>query len=540
VGNVLAVTCGDRTLRRWRYDLRGNPVEATSEAGTVTFEYEPGGRLTAEVQNGRRIEYRHGATGTLVRRAMAGSKVGPLRFVHDVRARLVSFAPEGSDASVQTFAYAHDERVTARTMGGLTEKRGFDASGRLRWQNVEPLVARIYDHDPEGGLVELVDTRRRPSLFRTDAAGQLESSVTGEVERHYRHDLNGNLVSAEGVTLSYGTGNQLLAIGDTRLARDRNGQLVRWGDRQLRWDPLGQLTAVEHGDGAVTRFGYDAFGRRLFKDHAGVRTDYSWSGDDLLAEETAGAQTEYALWQAWPAALWQDGALRHVLTTAQGVPRELIDGGGASVWSGTCDEWGRLERQKGTATCGLRLPGQLADPETGLHYNRFRYYLPEAGQFISPDPLGFATGSNFFRYAPNTIDWADPLGLECGRTDTHVFRSLSFDDREALARGEGITPRGTNGTIADQVKGRDTRYTSASETIAGASLYDSGNGLVAIGVDQAVAGGVGFVDHGNVMQAVQRSGDQLAIRNASRSREVMFKGPTPIPPTAITTVREGT
>jgi RHS repeat-associated protein len=543
VGNVLAVSCGGRALRRWKYDRLGNPVEAISDAGTVSFEYDPGGRLAAEVQNGRRIEYQYGPTGTLVRRALAGSKVGPLRFVHDVRGRLVSFAPEGSDAPVQTFGYGHDERVTARAFGHLTEKRGFDAAGRVRWQNVETVVSRIYDYDPEGGLVELVDTRRRPRTFRTDAAGQLQSSVAGEAQRHYRYDPNGNLVSADGVTLAYGTGNRLQAIGQRRLERDLDGQLVRLqtasDDQRLRWDPLGQLVAVEHGDGAVTTFGYDAFGRRVFKEHAGARTDYLWSGDDLLAEETGGSQTEYALWRAWPAAVWQDGAVRHVLATAQGVPRELVDGAGTTVWSGTCDDWGRLTREKGAESCRLRLPGQLADAETGLHYNRFRYYLPEAGQFISPDPLGFAAGANSFRYAPNPIDWVDPLGLECGRTDNHVFRTLSFEDREALARGEGISPRGTGGTIADQVAGRDTRYTSASETIAATRKYDSGNGLVAIGVDQAVAGGVGFVDHNNVMQAVRRSGTALDISNASSAREVMFKGPTPIPPTAITVVRGG-
>jgi RHS repeat-associated protein len=538
-GNVITEACGGRPLRRWRYDLRGQPLEAVSDGGTVSFEYEPGGRLSAEVQNGRRIEYRYGATGTLVRRALAGSRVGPLRFVHDVRGRLVSFAPEGSDAPVQTFSYGHDERVTARAFGRLTEKRGFDAAGRVRWQNVEGVVSRIYDHDPEGGLVELVDTRRRPRTFRTDAAGQLASSVAGEVQRHYRYDLDGNLVAADGATLSYGRGDQLEAMGAARLERDRNGQLTGLHDRRLRWDPLGQLVAVEHGDGAVTTFGYDAFGRRLFKEHAGTRTDYVWSGDDLVAEESAGVQTEYALWQAWPAALWRDGAVRHVLATAQGVPRELVDGAGATLWSGTLDDWGRLSREKGTETCRLRLPGQLDDPETGLHYNRFRYYLPEAGQFISPDPLGFAAGANFFRYAPNPLDWVDPLGLECGRTDNHVFRQLSFEDREALARGEGITPRGTSGTIADQVRGKDTRYTSASDTIAGTSRFDSGNGLVAIGVDQAVAGGVGYADHNNVMQAVRRSGNQQDIANASSAREVMFKGPTPIPPTAITFVRGG-
>ena len=38
----------------------------------------------------------------------------------------------------------------------------------------------------------------------------------------------------------------------------------------------------------------------------------------------------------------------------------------------------------------LRFQGQYYDAETGLHYNRFRYYDPDAGRFISRDPIGLA------------------------------------------------------------------------------------------------------------------------------------------------------
>lgn len=33
-----------------------------------------------------------------------------------------------------------------------------------------------------------------------------------------------------------------------------------------------------------------------------------------------------------------------------------------------------------------RFQCQIYDNETGLHYNRFRYYDPDAGRFISHDP----------------------------------------------------------------------------------------------------------------------------------------------------------
>jgi RHS repeat-associated protein len=60
----------------------------------------------------------------------------------------------------------------------------------------------------------------------------------------------------------------------------------------------------------------------------------------------------------------------------------------------------------------LRFAGQYFDPETGLHYNRFRYYSPEWGRYITRDPLGFAADTNFYSYAGNDpINQTDPLGL---------------------------------------------------------------------------------------------------------------------------------
>jgi len=59
----------------------------------------------------------------------------------------------------------------------------------------------------------------------------------------------------------------------------------------------------------------------------------------------------------------------------------------------------------------LRFQGQYYDVETGLHYNRYRYYDPQVGRFIGKDPIGFAGGLNVYVYAPNPTEWIDPFGL---------------------------------------------------------------------------------------------------------------------------------
>ena len=65
----------------------------------------------------------------------------------------------------------------------------------------------------------------------------------------------------------------------------------------------------------------------------------------------------------------------------------------------------------------IRFQGQYHDPESGLHYNRYRYYDPEVGRFVSKDPIGYAGGLNVHQYAPNPVEWVDPLGLSGMRTN---------------------------------------------------------------------------------------------------------------------------
>jgi RHS repeat-associated protein len=60
----------------------------------------------------------------------------------------------------------------------------------------------------------------------------------------------------------------------------------------------------------------------------------------------------------------------------------------------------------------FRFQGQQFDEETGLHYNRFRYYDPVVGRFVSQDPIGLSGGLNTSSYAPNPLGWVDPLGLQ--------------------------------------------------------------------------------------------------------------------------------
>jgi RHS repeat-associated protein len=61
--------------------------------------------------------------------------------------------------------------------------------------------------------------------------------------------------------------------------------------------------------------------------------------------------------------------------------------------------------------CPFRYQGQYEDSETGLYYNRFRYYDPSIGSYISQDPIGLVGGMVLYGYVHDTNGWVDKFGL---------------------------------------------------------------------------------------------------------------------------------
>jgi RHS repeat-associated protein len=102
----------------------------------------------------------------------------------------------------------------------------------------------------------------------------------------------------------------------------------------------------------------------------------------------------------------------HYVNDPIGTPERLVDERGEVACALRREAWGRTEAAPGARTStAIRFPGQYEDPETGLCYNRFRYYDPEAGRFISRDPIELDGGTNCWTYVPNPSGWIDPLGL---------------------------------------------------------------------------------------------------------------------------------
>ncbi|MDM2856880.1 RHS repeat-associated core domain-containing protein, partial [Citrobacter sp. Cpo071] len=97
----------------------------------------------------------------------------------------------------------------------------------------------------------------------------------------------------------------------------------------------------------------------------------------------------------------------------RGLPLALIRQDGAISWRAEYDEWGNVLREDNPHNLQqlIRLPGQQYDDESGLHYNRHRYYNPGLGRYITQDPIGLMGGWHLYQYSFNPIQFIDPLGL---------------------------------------------------------------------------------------------------------------------------------
>ncbi len=129
--------------------------------------------------------------------------------------------------------------------------------------------------------------------------------------------------------------------------------------------------------------------------------------ESIKALKDAQAQTE----EAHPL------TIRHMLTDHLGTPIALVNANGEQAgqvaWAARYGAWGQVEEEYNPSQVHqpIRFQGQQLDQETGLHYNRFRYYDPQVGQYVSQDPIGLGGGINKMKFPSSPITVSDPLGL---------------------------------------------------------------------------------------------------------------------------------
>lgn len=317
-----------------------------------------------------------------------------------------------------------------------------------------------------------------------------EGGTYGVRTKTYELDAVANRVAESGVNgpWVYDENNRLKKIGtdDAVVSFDYDAN----GNRTRKYGPAGQrtdyvynsenrLVQVRNGAGQlISRYGYDPLGRRIWKEQfrgrddktldVAERTYFLYADEGLIAEATqpillnadetitltgiAKIKTQYGL---RPGSEFSTGALfvktknsNGVDTIAyyhhdqRGAPLEATDRSGKVVWAARYDAFGGAQiitplasTENPTIVSNLRLPGQVEDIETGLHYNYMRDYDPSTGTYIESDPAGLAGGVNPYLYAAaNPLDFQDPLGLWASQKGAYVHQRAGY-----LVFGDQIT-----------------------------------------------------------------------------------------------------
>ncbi|HMA97137.1 MAG TPA: RHS repeat-associated core domain-containing protein [Polyangiaceae bacterium] len=525
MGLLLAKSKRSGAEQRFRYDVRGKLVAA--ENAQVSFEWtrDPGGALLSEAQKNPsakyRLEYQLDRAGNCVK--LQTSEGLALDYIRDARGDVQAIraqgesiiemrrSPEGTPVEFTLpgrAAIVDDvdqwDRVERRRIAREEEPK---PSLEPEWLGTaSPGTFRVYQWDPMDQLA-MDSSGETTTTYEYDARQFLRAkrvAPTGEAEEFRFDELGAPFESGQSDVprRDYAPGGLLERRGNVEYQYDKRHRLVEKRELEseqaarvwrFEWDDWDMLSAVETPRGMRAEYLYDAFARRMQKkvfrldrldegapQHTLLwRTDYLWAKASLLQEidydaDAARTRTRSYLYEEAGDYLPlghrdNDGPWRYYFADPNGTPEEILDACGKVLGRLRRKAYGRTEVLNGsTDTTQIRFPGQYEDPETGLHYNRYRYYDPDTGRYLSPDPIGIDGGNDLFAYGPNPISWFDPIGWEhymritkATKADGRTPLVADVTDDSQGVRLQGMTVR--SGTVDDhQMLSRETLKADSS------------------------------------------------------------------------------
>ena len=454
VTRVSYPTAGDPD-QTYAYGLSGRLVQASRGESTVEFAYNSLGLPTRETADGNTILRTYDHTGRIL--TLDSTAGASLRYTRNGYGELEGFtATGGSDADGAgswESSHRHDTlgfEVERILPGGVVRSFAYDDIGRLvdarTRKDSRTRHMCSYRWGVADRLLSVEDSRRGETRYSYTPTGQLERAEYPDGREQWRKsDQTGNLYPDPDMKLRrYLGGGRLEQDGEWHCEYDADGNLTerylgtgRWLDGKkdrwrYRWNADGSLAKVVRPDKREVEFTYDALGRRLSKSFGTTVTRWVWNGNVPLhqwkqhreysvMEDRWHTDTERRDMTVWlfdeesfvPVAMIKEGRSYSILTDQLGTPTEAYDADGNEVWSRVLDMDGNVIGETGNkGMVPFLFQGQYYDRETGLAYNRFRYYSPKMGMYVSQDPIGLDGGIlNLYGYVDDTNVWIDILGL---------------------------------------------------------------------------------------------------------------------------------
>ena len=376
----------------------GRLTGRTDPSGSYTFYYDAQGNLTKEEKTIGSIlyttQYTYNNNNILTSITYPSGRTVSYSLDQTGRVNQVSTTLNGNPKTLASaITYLPYGGITGLTYGnGLSLTQGYDNQYRISSVVTGSILNLAYGYDPNGNIISILDVVNPPGgevlevpgtyTYQTGTNKLIQIDGTPSID--FGYDANANITTENTWTYVYDLSNQLIRVlNNTNQvaeytyngAGQRIKKVTQTETRIFHYDPRGHLIAETNQTGQML-------------------AEYIYLGDQLLSMIKPGEAVYY----------FHNDHL--------GTPQVLTDDTQAIAWKAAYTPFGEAVASIATVENPFRFPGQYYDQETGLHYNYFRYYNPQTGRYITPDPIGLNGGINLFSYVEgNPVNWVDLLGL---------------------------------------------------------------------------------------------------------------------------------
>ncbi len=444
-GRVINVFYSDTKQETYAYRQDGQLMQAVNESAVVKFERNILGSVVKETLDGEWIRSDYDLLGS--RTKITSSLGANISHAYDNMGEVLQMEAGGWQA---TFCYDNLGLETERKLpGNIINTWQRDTIGRPVMQTIGHTAGNTfisnkkkqYQWDVNYRLKQIRD-EKGVTRFEHDQWSNLAKTIFPDGEVQLRNpDAVGNLYKTEDrKDRVYGKGGQLKKAKGWEYSYDLEGNLIEkkhvCGDIwKYEWNDAGMLISLTRPDKVTVSFSYDALGRRISKKYKNTITKFVWDGNIPLHEykehATSGeklsdihvGENGIVTWLFDPDSFVPAGKIKgdkqySIVSDHLGTPNQMYKDDGTLFWECELDSYGKMRIEKGElGSCPFRYQGQYEDVETGLYYNRFRYYSVEEGMYVAQDLIGLHGGIDLYEYVHDTTSWLDVFGLTSAPTD---------------------------------------------------------------------------------------------------------------------------
>jgi|GEM_PF-4325535 len=491
----------------FRYEGAATIMTDTNSRRVLTMHQDSSGNILEEIQGGVRVTSEFDGVGR--RTALYYPATGPqVDFERDTGGRLRRVRSQGR--SVVSFDYLGTDAITQRTQGGVgISYRYSDASARLDGISINGLSASVsYDlkRDRMNRLkrsTRLVGSLSDEKHWEYDSAGRVvqerRTGALGAATTDRLFDGDGVLRRETRGTARYDQQREergrIRSRNNTTFGYDANGNLTDDGNRTFEWDAWDRLVRVKDGIRTLATFEYDPLHRLTRKAMTLSSEEYVWDTWRLIEVRDGGGVVKeryiYSDDLDDVVSIETGGATYFPVYGPEGHVDMLVDASQNIVERYEYDLHGRVivldamgtQIPNAVPKCRFLFQRRWYDADVGLYLFRRRWYHPDVGTFLSPDPLGFETGSNLYGLCHgDPINFSDPFGLDDEEDSFWTWGKIA-----------GIAAAVVIGTVV----------TVATAGLAGPVVGATAAAIIGGMVGGAVGGAVGaitegLVDHGEV------------------------------------------